>query len=68
MENGVEQEGRIAKQPRLPILSRISLGAKIYALQTVGVFILWYRERNTPNKFPPSTTKTYPCRPSLPIR
>ncbi|KAI2464663.1 alpha/beta-hydrolase [Annulohypoxylon bovei var. microspora] len=69
MENGLTQEdGRVNKQPHLPILSQLFSGATIYALRALGVFVLWYRDWAAPLKFPPSFVKSYPCRPSLPIR
>lgn len=70
MQNGVKQDQnvRMDKQVQVPILQRISCGATIYSLQTLGEFVLWYREWASPTKFPPTTIKYYQCRPSLPIR
>ncbi|KAI1380493.1 alpha/beta-hydrolase [Hypoxylon crocopeplum] len=68
MENEVRQSDvRVDKQPRLPLLTRLSRGATIYAIQILGAPALWYRDWFYPPKTPPTLVKTYPCRPSLPI-
>ncbi|KAI1453326.1 alpha/beta-hydrolase [Annulohypoxylon moriforme] len=68
MGNGVIQDVRMDKQPRIPILQRLSYGATIYFYQILGKAVRLYRYWFAPNLFPPSTIKHYQCRPSLPIR
>ncbi|OTA90464.1 hypothetical protein M434DRAFT_397998 [Hypoxylon sp. CO27-5] len=63
-----ESDVRLDTQPSIPILERLTRGATIYALQTIGVLVLWYREWASPPKTPPNIVKYYQCRPSLAIR
>ncbi|KAI1099229.1 alpha/beta-hydrolase [Jackrogersella minutella] len=69
MEDGITPaDVRLDKQIRLPVLSRLSNGITIYAIQTLGQLSLWYQDWSSPPKVPPTIIKTYECRPTLPIR
>ncbi|KAL7621969.1 hypothetical protein AAE478_007470 [Parahypoxylon ruwenzoriense] len=58
-------------QPRLPLLSRLSRGASAYALKPLTAPAVWLMDWHAwlyPPEFAATIVKTYPCRPSLPIR
>ncbi|KAI0846164.1 alpha/beta-hydrolase [Daldinia vernicosa] len=59
---------RVLQQPHLPIFTRVYRGAVIYAIQIFGAPLYWFRDWAHPPEIPPNYVKTYPCRPSLPIR
>lgn len=61
-------EVRVLQQPRLPIFSRVYRGAVVYAIQVLGAPVNWFQDWAYPPEIPPNYVKTYPCRPSLPIR
>ncbi|KAI2628675.1 alpha/beta-hydrolase [Hypoxylon sp. NC1633] len=69
IENELRQaDVRRDKLPRVPLLSRLSHGAIIYAMQLLGEPYLWYRDWTSPPEIAPTLIKTYQSRPSLPIR
>ncbi|KAI1777455.1 alpha/beta-hydrolase [Hypoxylon cercidicola] len=61
-------EVRQDRHPHFPILSRLSSAVAVFTLQYLAAPTLWYRDWFHPPEIPPDIVKTYPCRPSLPIR
>lgn len=69
--DNVASEPAVLRQPQppLPLLQRLSRGAVVYALKGLIAPMLWYTEwKSSSSPDRPTLTKTYECRPSLPIR
>lgn len=59
---------RVKTQPHQPILERLSHATLIHLVQSISELKHWYESKYHHHENEPNLLKTYPCRPTLPIR